>query len=98
MIYPLISYGITVVALALVARAAKQLLAIYKAGQPDPTRGDDKKARLANMFKETLGHTKMLNFTVTGVAHWFVMIGFFSLFGKLVTAYGQVFNPEFLID
>ena len=75
----------------------RSLLAIYKKGQPDPTRGDLKSERLKNMLKETLGHTKMLNFSVTGVAHWFVMIGFGSLFGTLVTAYGQVFNPEFAL-
>jgi Fe-S oxidoreductase len=49
------------------------------------------------MFKEVLGHTKMLNFTGTGIAHWFVMIGFGALFGTLVTAYGQVINPEFAL-
>ena len=49
------------------------------------------------MTKEVLGHTKMLNFTGSGIAHWFVMIGFVALFGTLVTAYGQVLNPEFLL-
>jgi hypothetical protein len=29
------------------------------------------------MLKEVLGHTKMLNFTGTGIAHWFV--NFFNL-------------------
>ena len=47
------------------------------------------------MFKEVLGHTKMLNFTGTGMAHWVVMVGFFTLFGTLVNAYGQVTNPYF---
>ena len=97
MIYPLISYIVTIVALVLVARAISELLAIYKKGQPDPTRGNDKSARLKNMLRETLGHTKMINFSVTGVAHWFVMIGFLSLVGTLVTAYGQVLNPEFAL-
>ena len=35
----------------------------------------------------------MLNFTVTGIAHWFVMIGFGALLGTLVTAYFQLTNP-----
>jgi Fe-S oxidoreductase len=39
----------------------------------------------------------MLNFTATGIAHWFVMIGFVALFGTLITAYGQVVNPEFVL-
>jgi Fe-S oxidoreductase len=39
----------------------------------------------------------MLNFTGSGIAHWFVMIGFVALFGTLVTAYGQVIDPSFLL-
>jgi Fe-S oxidoreductase len=49
------------------------------------------------MLKEVLGHTKMLNFTATGIAHWFVMIGFGALFGTLITAYGQVISPDFAL-
>jgi len=49
------------------------------------------------MTKEVLGHSKMLNFTATGIAHWFVMIGFVSLFGTLATAYGQVIDPHFVL-
>ena len=90
-----LSYLITVFALVLLTIRVRQLIAIYKKQQPDPTRNNNKSARLANMFKEVLGHTKMLNFTGTGIAHWFVMIGFGALFGTLVTAYGQVINPEF---
>ena len=48
------------------------------------------------MLKEVLGHTKMLNFTgtglLTGCDDWFG-----ALFGTLVTAYGQVLNPEFVL-
>ncbi len=92
-----LSYLITVVALGLLAVRVPQLIAIYRKGQPDPTRGGDRGARFKNMLKEVLGHTKMLNFTATGIAHWFVMIGFGALFGTLVTAYGQVINPEFAL-
>jgi Fe-S oxidoreductase len=49
------------------------------------------------MLKEVLGHTKMLNFTGTGIAHWFVMVGFGALFGTLVTAYGQLIKPDFAL-
>jgi hypothetical protein len=49
------------------------------------------------MFTEVLGQTKMLKFTGSGIAHWFVMIGFGALFGTLVTAYGQVINPDFAL-
>ena len=51
--------------------------------------------RSASMTKEILGHSKMLRFTVSGIAHWFVMIGFVALIGTLLTAYGQLFDPNF---
>jgi len=90
-----VSYGITVAALVLLAIRVRQLIAIYKKGQPDPTRSENRASRFWNMTREVLGHTKMLNFTGTGIAHWFVMIGFGALFGTLVTAYGQLLNPYF---
>ena len=92
-----ISYLITVFAVTLFAYRVRHLIGLYKKQQPDPTRSGDKSARLKNMLKEVLGHTKMLNFTGTGIAHWFVMVGFGALFGTLVTAYGQVLNPEFVL-
>ncbi len=91
----LVAYGITLAALVLLATRVRQLIAIYKKGQPDPTRGNNRASRFWNMTREVLGHTKMLNFTGTGIAHWFVMIGFGALFGTLVTAYGQLLNPYF---
>ena len=92
-----LAYGITVAALVLLTIRVRQLLSVYKKGQPDPTRSGDRGARLKNMLTEVLGHTKMLNFTGTGIAHWFVMIGFGALFGTLVTAYGQILNPDFAL-
>jgi Fe-S oxidoreductase len=89
------SYGITIFALGLLAINVRRLLAIYKAGQPDPTRKDQPGARLKHMLREILGHTKMLKFTAQGIAHWFVMIGFVALLGTLLTAYGQITNPYF---
>ena len=74
-----------------------KLYRLIKRGQSDPTRSTHKGRRLALMTREVLGHTKMLNFTGTGITHWFVMIGFVTLFGTLVTAYGQVVNPHFVL-
>ncbi len=93
----LLAYSITVIALVLLVMRVRTLVAIYKSGQADPTRGDNRGARLRNMLKEVLGHTKMLNFTATGIAHWFVMIGFGALFGTLITAYGQIIQPDFAL-
>ena len=92
-----ISYLITAVALILLTVRVRTLISLYKKQQPDPTRSNNKSARLKNMFTEVLGHTKMLKFTGSGIAHWFVMIGFGVLFGTLVTAYGQVIKPDFAL-
>jgi len=92
-----ISYLITAFALIFLTVRVRQLIALCKKQQPDPTRSNNKSARFSNMLKEVLGHTKMLNFTATGIALWFVMIGFGALFGTLITAYGQVINPDFAL-
>jgi Fe-S oxidoreductase len=49
------------------------------------------------MAKEILLHTRMLRFTGSAIAHWFVMIGFVALLGTLITAYGQIIDPAFVI-
>ena len=92
-----LSYLITAFALIFLTVRVRQLIALYKKQQPDPTRSNNQSARFKNMLTEVLGHTKMLNFTATGIAHWFVMIGFGALFGTLITAYGQVVNPDFAL-
>ena len=92
-----LAYGITVSALVLLAIRVRALIAVYKKGQPDPTRSANGGARFKNMLTEVLGHTKMLNFTGTGIAHWFVMVGFGALLGTLITAYGQILNPDFAL-
>lgn len=90
----LIAYLLTVVAVGIFAFRSYQLFKKISAGQKDPSRFLNKRKRFTNMLREVLTHTKMLNFTATGIAHWFVMVGFFSLLGTLVTAYGQLIKPD----
>jgi len=92
-----IAYGITVVALALMFVRTRALIGIYKKGAADPTRSNNRGKRLRMAAGEIFGHTKMFNFTIVGFAHWFVMVGFVVLFGTLITAYGQLINPEFAL-
>ena len=89
------SYGLTAVAVALFAYKGREIYGLISRGQADPTRGDRKGRRFAWMTHEVLSHTKMNRFTPSGVAHWFVMIGFVTLFGSLVQAYGEAINPDF---
>ena len=93
----LLAYGITLIAVGFFLVRAMEMYRIIKAGQPDPTRSGAFAKRFGIMARQVLGHTKMLKFTGSGIAHWFVMIGFVALFGTLVTAYGQVLSPEFVL-
>ena len=92
-----IAYLLTVVAVGIFSFRAFQLFKKISAGQADPSRFNNKGKRLKNMLVEVLSHTKMLNFTATGIAHWFVMVGFGALLGTLITAYGQLTNPNWAL-
>ncbi|MGA0866231.1 MAG: Fe-S oxidoreductase, partial [Candidatus Nanopelagicaceae bacterium] len=93
----LIAYLLTIIGVALFAWRAKELVTRIRRGQKDPTRSGDRSLRLKRTFAEIFGHTKMLNFTASGIAHWFVMIGFVALSGTLLTAYGQTISPDFYL-
>jgi Fe-S oxidoreductase len=93
----IIAYLLTAIAVGIFSFRAYALFKKIKSGQPDSSRFGDKKIRFKNMLREVFTHTKMLNFTVTGIAHWFVMIGFFALLGTLITAYGQLLNPAWVL-
>ena len=93
----LIAFLFTAVAVGIFGYRSFELFKKISKGQSDPSRFNNKGKRFKNMVVEILSHTKMLNFTVTGFAHWFVMIGFGALLGTLITAYGQLINPEFVL-
>ena len=84
---------ITVVAVGLAVRAVRQMVAVVRLGQPDPTRFNDPRSRFVTMLRETLGHTRMLKWSVVGAAHWFVMVGFILLASLVVAAYVEVVDP-----
>ena len=96
-VFGLSAYLITVIAIVAITIRSLELYRRIKAGQADPTRSNQKAKRFVLMTKEVLTHAKMLKFTGSGIAHWFVMLGFFALSGTLLTAYGQVINPEFAL-
>jgi|TARA_B110000503_G_scaffold39281_2_gene64659 Fe-S oxidoreductase len=90
-------YTLTLFAVGAFAWRGREMFRRISAGQADPARFLNKSARARAMAREVLLHTKMLKFTGSAIAHWFVMIGFVSLFGTLITAYGQIINPGFLL-
>jgi Fe-S oxidoreductase len=92
-----VSLAITLVAVALFAKAIGQILATLRIGQPAVGRSDAKGRRWRTMLTETLGHTRMLQWSHVGVMHWFVFVGFGFLFFTLVTAFGQLFDATFAL-
>ncbi len=92
-----VSLVIAAVGIALFVQAIRSMIATIRIGQPAVGRSDDRGARWATMLKETLGHTRMLQWTWVGVGHWFVFVGFGLLFLTLVTAFGQLFDAHFAL-
>ncbi|MEU7550964.1 (Fe-S)-binding protein [Streptomyces sp. NPDC044571] len=95
----IVSLVLTVVGVALIARAVAQIYRFVKLGQPVPSgsRTDDPTARTLTLAKEFVGHTRMNRWGVIGVAHWFVAVGFLTLGLTIVTAYGQLFQADWVL-
>ena len=91
-----VSLAIAAVGIALFVRAIRSIIGVIKVGQP-ASRTDAPGARTVTLLKESLGHTRMLQWTWVGAAHWFVFVGFGLLFFTLVTAFGQLFDPHFAL-
>jgi Fe-S oxidoreductase len=92
-----VSVAVTLVAVALAGRAIGQIVGVIRLGQPVFGRTDQPGRRTVTMLRETLGHTRMLKWSLIGASHWFVFIGFGLLFFTLLTAYGQLFDAEFVL-
>jgi Fe-S oxidoreductase len=92
-----VSLAISLVAVALFAKAIGQMVSVVRLGQPAAGRTDDPAGRWATLAKESLGHTRMLQWSHVGVVHWFVFVGFGLLFFTLVTAFGQLFDARFVL-
>ncbi|MFZ5870523.1 MAG: heterodisulfide reductase-related iron-sulfur binding cluster [Actinomycetota bacterium] len=92
-----LSLALTAVGVALFARTVSQITRTVKVGQPAAGRRDEPGRRTATLIREFLGHTRMARLPVVAVAHWFVMVSFGVLFFTLVTAYGQLFDPAWVI-
>lgn len=89
-----VSLAITAIAVGLAVTAVRSMLGVIRTGQPDDTRSDQPGRRLATMFKETLGHTRMLQWTWIGVMHWFVFAGFIFLSSLVAGAYLLIFDAH----
>jgi Fe-S oxidoreductase len=84
----------TLIAVALVGRATAAMVAAIRRGQPASGRTDQPGQRWLTLLRETIGHSRLAQWTFIGVAHWFVFVGFALLFFTLVTAYGQLYSGD----
>jgi len=91
-----VSLAFTAVGLTLFVKTIGQIVSVIRLGQP-ANRTDQLGARTVVALKETLLHTRMLQWTKVGAAHWIIMVGFGLLFFTLVNAYGQLFDAHFIL-
>ncbi|MFD5545051.1 Fe-S oxidoreductase, partial [Streptomyces sp. NPDC127079] len=94
-----VSLVVSVAGVALATRAAAYIFRLVRSGQSVPvsSRTNAPVRRTATLVREYLGHTRMNQWRMVGFAHWFVAIGFYTLLLSLVSAYGELFDPRFVL-
>jgi Fe-S oxidoreductase len=91
---------LTVVVLAFAAKRVLFLVSLISSGQKtidEGARKDDLKTRITTQFTEVFGQTRLLKWSLPGIAHFFTMWGFFILITVYLEAYGVLFDPKFAI-
>jgi len=86
----------TAVAFALAGRRVMTLYRLGRSGQPvEPERRKDVPMRAGAVAKEVLGQSKLLQWSVPGIAHFAVFWGFIILGATIVEGYGALFVRDF---
>jgi Fe-S oxidoreductase len=90
----------TAVVAAFALKRVVWLFNLVRAGQPvgeENGRTDHLADRIGTQIKEVFGQTRMLRWSIPGLAHFFTMWGFFILITVYIEAYGVLFDPDFHI-
>ncbi len=90
----------TALVLLFAARRVLWLTKLIRSGQPiseESGRKDHLVERITNQLKEVFAQTKLLKWSIPGLAHFFTMWGFFVLGTVYVEAYGVLFDHDFHI-
>ncbi len=100
----LITMGIGVLATIVVGLLAVKrvlwLTKLIRSGQTTLDEGgrkNDLKDRITTQFKEVFAQTRLLRWSIPGIAHFFTMWGFFVLGSVYLEAFGVLFYPRFAI-
>lgn len=91
--------GIAIVG-ALAVKRVLWLTKLIRSGQPlseSNNRKDNLKKRITTQFEEVFGQTRLLRWSIPGIAHFFTMWGFFILGSVYVEAFGQLVDHDFHI-
>src|SRR6201993_3521631 len=92
-----VGLAMTAVVLVFAARRIWWLLRMVRSGQPATDRTDNLGKRVMTQVEEVFGQTRLLRWSIPGLAHFFTMWGFFILLTVYIEAYGVLFDPGFAI-
>ncbi|TLH75088.1 4Fe-4S dicluster domain-containing protein [Mycolicibacterium cosmeticum] len=90
----------TAIVLVFAAKRVLWLTKLINSGQrvgDERGRKDHLVTRFLNQNKEVFAQSKLLKWSIPGIAHFFTMWGFFVLASVYLEAYGVLFDPEFHI-
>ncbi|PEG34008.1 Fe-S oxidoreductase [Mycolicibacterium agri] len=90
----------TALVLVFAAKRVLWLTKLIRSGQKtgdEHGRKDNLGTRIATQIKEVFGQTRLLKWSIPGLAHFFTMWGFFILASVYLEAYGLLFDPDFHI-
>ena len=96
----IIGLAMTAVVVALAAKRVLWLKKLISSGQPtldERGRKNHLGERIGNQIREVFGQTRLLRWSIPGIAHFFTMWGFFVLATVYLEAYGVLFDPKFHI-
>jgi len=95
-----VGLGLTALVLVFAAKRVLWLTNLIRSGQktsPENNRKDDLGKRITTQFEEVFGQTRLLRWSIPGIAHFFTMWGFFILASVYLEAYGLLFVHNFHI-
>ncbi len=95
-----VGLGMTAVVLVFAARRVLWLTNLIRSGQKtsdEHGRKDDLGTRIKTQITEVFGQTRLLKWSIPGLAHFFTMWGFFILATVYLEAYGLLFVHDFHI-
>ena len=92
-----VGLGIMGLSLAIAARRVVFLAKLITSGQPAPGRFKDLRRRLGVQVEEVFGQTRLLKWSVPGIAHFITFWAFVILTLTIIEAIGALFDLDFAI-